>query len=85
MPHKKDHSPFDLSNMFANDEKGFGFTIESSFVQGTSDTQKRLSKRKKKYADVRYKAVKSGSAEPNSSTEVYYADFNRNIYGQSRS
>jgi len=82
MPHKKNHYPFDLSNMFANDEKGFGFNIESSFVQGSSARQKYRSKKNKKFVDERFRMLQTGSAEPLSPSEEIYAQYGKNIYGQ---
>lgn len=82
MPHKKNHNPFDLSNMFPTNEKGFGFNIESSFVQGSSARQKSESKKRKKFVDARFRAVQSGSAEPLSPSEEIYSQFGKDVYGR---
>jgi len=36
MPHKKNHSAFDISNMFPKENKHFGFNIGSSYAYGVS-------------------------------------------------
>lgn len=82
MPHKKNHSPFDLSTMFTNDEKGFGFNIESSFVDDSSARQKSESKKRKKFIDTRFRAIQTGSAEPLSPSEEIYSQYGKDIYGR---
>jgi len=82
MPHKKNHSPFDISNMFPSDNKGFGFTIDSSFVHGSSQRQKSQSKKMKKFVKERFRMIQTGSTEPSSPYEKEYGEEGKNIYGQ---
>jgi len=82
MPHKKNHSAFDISNMFPKDNKNYGFNIESSFVQGSSARQKSESKKRKKFVDERFRALQTGSAEPLSPSEEVYSQFGMDIYGR---
>jgi len=66
MKSKKEFNPFDLSGMFASEamEDSFGFTIDSSFIQGQTSKQKNTSNRKKKFLLTRRRGIESSSYEP---------------------
>ena len=85
MPHKKNHSAFDISNMFPKDNNDFGFNIKSSYAYGVSKNEKRQMNKRKKIADIRLQALHSGSINPISPQEEAYEKQGKNIYGWSRS
>jgi|GEM_PF-6808760 len=73
---RKNKSPFDLDQLYKDSMKDtFGFSIESSFVDGPNQKQILNKIRKKKYHDARYQQLKTGSTEAFSPSEEH------NVYG----
>lgn len=82
MARKKNNDPFDLKTLQKNAmNDSFGISIESSFVQGPSAKQKNNSIRRQKYANARYRQLKSGGTELKSPIEEYNKLQNKNING----
>lgn len=76
---KRNNNPFDLRLLEKNAMKdNFGFSIESSFVQGPSNKQKKNISARKKYENIRYQQIKTGATEPFEPSEI------TNVYGAYR-
>lgn len=64
MARKKQTSPFDLSNMFTIDNKDFGFSIDSSFIDNVPEKRKQEKINRKRFLYTRQQAIKNGSMNP---------------------